>query len=157
MRVRLTRVGLKAAAAARSVVMFMVPLRLRAVKAVIRSSDGRILLVRHSYGSGRWMLPGGRVKRGEEFAAAAAREVHEELGVVAAEWALLAEFRTRYGLTRQRLGLVEAIADSRSILPNPEISEFAFIDPGDPPVGTSPATLRRLGEIDSGRGYDREW
>jgi 8-oxo-dGTP pyrophosphatase MutT (NUDIX family) len=39
---------------------------------------GRVLLVRHSYGSGRWMLPGGGVARGEEPLVAACRELAEE-------------------------------------------------------------------------------
>jgi 8-oxo-dGTP pyrophosphatase MutT (NUDIX family) len=157
MRVRLIRLVLKVVAVVRSAVMFVVPLRLRAVKAAVRTDDGRILLVRHSYGSGQWMMPGGLVRRGEAFAAAAAREVHEELGIDAAGWYVRAEFEARHGLTRQRLGLVEVLVDPGAISPNPEISEFAFVHPGEPPAGTSPATLRRLSEIESGRGHDREW
>ena len=40
---------------------------------------GRILLVRHSYGAGLWTFPGGGLRRGEDPAAAAAREFAEEL------------------------------------------------------------------------------
>ena len=37
-----------------------------------------MLLVRHSYGSGAWMLPGGGPRKGEAPLAAAARELREE-------------------------------------------------------------------------------
>lgn len=41
----------------------------------------RLLLIRHSYGSGRWMLPGGGIKRGEDPLSAARRETAEETRV----------------------------------------------------------------------------
>jgi 8-oxo-dGTP pyrophosphatase MutT (NUDIX family) len=49
--------------------------------AVLRRPDGCLLLVdqRHSDG---WALPGGLLRRGESAAAAVAREVGEEVGVV---------------------------------------------------------------------------
>jgi ADP-ribose pyrophosphatase YjhB (NUDIX family) len=43
--------------------------------------EGHVLLVRHSYGTGRWALPGGGVRKGEDPQAAAGREFAEELGV----------------------------------------------------------------------------
>jgi 8-oxo-dGTP pyrophosphatase MutT (NUDIX family) len=55
------------------------------VRCVIRHG-GEILLVRHSYGDRRWMLPGGRVGRGEDPAATATREMAQELGVGGVEW-----------------------------------------------------------------------
>ena len=45
-----------------------------------RDAAGRVLLVRHSYGSPVWALPGGGMKKGEDAQAAALRELREELG-----------------------------------------------------------------------------
>jgi len=49
------------------------------------SIDGRILLVRHTYGvaKGRILLPGGHVKPGEMAEEAVSREILEETGVLA--------------------------------------------------------------------------
>lgn len=56
--------------------------------------DGRILVVRTTYLGPGWMLPGGRVERGETPHRAAARETLEETGLtVAVERLLLVDAR----------------------------------------------------------------
>lgn len=47
-------------------------------RVLVLDAEARVLLVRHSYGMGRWMLPGGGIKRGEDPIAAAKRELREE-------------------------------------------------------------------------------
>lgn len=43
--------------------------------------EGKFLGVKHCFGTNRWNLPGGGVKKGESYKAAAIRELHEELGI----------------------------------------------------------------------------
>lgn len=48
---------------------------------LVRDEAGRVLVVRTTYLGPGWMLPGGRVERGETPHAAAARETLEETGL----------------------------------------------------------------------------
>ena len=60
------------------------------VKCVLTDRD-LILLVRHSYGPRGWDLPGGARQQGEAPAAAARREMNEELGVAIHDLSSLGE------------------------------------------------------------------
>ncbi len=50
--------------------------------AVFFDVDGRLLMLRHSYGSNRWGWPGGVAEAEEPPRATARREVEEEIGLV---------------------------------------------------------------------------
>ncbi len=50
------------------------------VHAVISDDEGRLLLLRQTYGDNRWGLPGGGVDPGETVHQAIVRECSEELG-----------------------------------------------------------------------------
>ena len=54
--------------------------RVRGCRILAFDHAGGVLLVRHSYGSGRWMLPGGGLGRNEDAVAGARRELAEEVG-----------------------------------------------------------------------------
>lgn len=49
--------------------------------AIIFDIEGRILLVKHSYGKNNWDLPGGKAEENESAQETASREVFEETGL----------------------------------------------------------------------------
>ena len=86
----------------------------RGVKCMLTHGD-ELLLVRHAYGPGQWDLPGGFCRRGETFAAAARREVCEELGIRDARLIDLGELRRRFD------GRHETLHGFRIELQRPEV------------------------------------
>src|SRR2546422_11138455 len=75
----LARRGYRLAYALLRVYWFVARPHKRGVRCVVRRG-GELLLVRHSYGDRGWMLPGGRLKRGETPAEGARRGIRQELG-----------------------------------------------------------------------------
>src|SRR3954465_8084222 len=58
--------------------------RVHVAAAVIRGTDGKILIARRAdtqHQGGLWEFPGGKVEPGEAVEAALARELQEELGI----------------------------------------------------------------------------
>ena len=91
--------------------------------------DGKILIVRHSYRPG-YGLPGGRVKRNETPAAAASRELREEVGIRADPDELLA---VAPGTGRKPTHVFEFRPHLRPSvsIDNREIIAASFVDPTD--------------------------
>ena len=54
--------------------------RIEGSRVIAVDATGRVLLVRHAYGSRAWMPPGGGLKHGEDPVLAGARELWEEIG-----------------------------------------------------------------------------
>lgn len=54
--------------------------RIEGVSTILRDLEGRVVLVRHSYGTPSWCLPGGGLARGESPEDAVRRETREEIG-----------------------------------------------------------------------------
>ncbi|UYY58826.1 NUDIX domain-containing protein [Sphingomonas sp. S2-65] len=120
------------------------------VKVAIYSADrSNILLVQHRYGAEMLMLPGGGVGRGETPHQAAQREVTEELAIELHDLTFLHDFVSSGEGKRDTIHFFSATATQQ---PTPDPAEIATAEyyPLDRlPANTSPATRRRLDEIQS--------
>lgn len=106
--------------------------------------EGRVLLIRHSYGSGRWMLPGGGIARGEEPLAAASRELAEETGCVLDAPRLFAVVDEPLYGTVNRVHLVTGTALGTLRPDGREVIEAAYFLPGELPANISPMIGREI-------------
>ena len=98
---------------------------------IIEREDGALLLVRHAYRA-RWGVPGGLLRKGEEAADGARREVHEEVGLMIE---LLGEPAVVVDPEPQRVDIVYRCrpalgSDTRELRPrSPEIVEVRWFPP----------------------------
>jgi 8-oxo-dGTP pyrophosphatase MutT (NUDIX family) len=103
--------------------------------------DGRVLMVRHTYGSDAWTFPGGRRRRGEDPRGAARREIAEELGLDVPEWAYLGQVRVEG--PREAKQIIDCFSCSESrepLLREIEIEEAAWFSPDGLPQRTITGT-----------------
>lgn len=98
------RLGYRVAYRVLRVLWFVARPHKSGVKCLITDRE-RVLLVRHTYGRRSWDLPGGSIKRGESPAAAAAREMSEELGLKGVTWRDVGELRGRLDRRRDTIHL----------------------------------------------------
>lgn len=123
------------------------------VKVLIEAPDSSVLLVRHRYGSGRWMLPGGGLKNGESVRGAAVREVDEELGRAISEAAarpsVLGVFHDVDAGPASHVVLLHMRLERRpEPSPSPlEIAAAEWFAMSALPSNTSPATQQRIDEL----------
>lgn len=92
----LHRAGLQLAHRLRVLTWPILKPHLQSVSIIGMASDGKLLLIRQSYGAGRWTLPGGGIHRGETPEAAARRELQEETGCEAAKLTLIETFEDTF-------------------------------------------------------------
>jgi ADP-ribose pyrophosphatase YjhB (NUDIX family) len=123
------------------------------VRALVHDHAGRIALVRHTYAD-HWYLPGGGVKKGESFVAAALREVDEEIGLTgcAVERILgIYHSRREYKDDHIVLFLVRAPdAHALDVHDGREIAETGWFALDSLPDDLSAATARRIAEYRAG-------
>lgn len=122
------------------------------VKALLRDADGRILLVRHTYGDrDAWGLPGGGRHGDEPAEDTATREVREEVGAEITTWELLGEIYSE--ALHKRDTVTVLVADwpgGEPHLQDSELAEAAWFALDDVPerlAFEAEFALRRLGEL----------
>jgi ADP-ribose pyrophosphatase YjhB (NUDIX family) len=123
--------------------------RIEGANALVTDADGRILVVLPTY-SREWMLPGGRVERGETPHAAAVRETREETGLdVALDRLVLVDAHQARDTSFVFTGHVTGGELEPQL---GEIAEVGWLD-RDEIARTSPGLHRLLSHVDRGEGY----
>ena len=142
---------------ARAALMSRLGLRSRGVKVMVFNKRGELLLIRNSYGStDLYLLPGGGIGWFETPAAAAVREVKEEVGLDVHGLARVStHFSTREG-RGDTIHLFRASCDGKPAIDGLEVEEARFVRLDDLPENVSPATLRRIAEH-RGRPPSPDW
>jgi 8-oxo-dGTP pyrophosphatase MutT (NUDIX family) len=106
---------------------------LRGVKCALTAGD-EVLLVRHTYGSRAWDLPGGSIKRGESPLSAARREMSEELGVSIDDWRDLGTVVVNIDRRRDHVYCFQAEAVGRQVtIDRGELSDAGWFPRSHPP------------------------
>ena len=120
------------------------------VRVAAFDGQGRVFLVRHTYVDG-WHLPGGGVERGETAIEAVAKELAEEGNVtLGAPPVLMSVHLNRAASAWDHVLFYrcDGVSQTAPKLPDREIVEAGFFPLDDLPAETTPATRRRLAELD---------
>jgi 8-oxo-dGTP pyrophosphatase MutT (NUDIX family) len=120
------RAAIRCAYVGLRVYWFLFRPQMSGVKCVITHGND-VLLVRHTYGSRSWDLPGGTVKRRELPLETARREMNEEIGRRIEDWVHLGEHYVSTNHHRDNLNLFHGRLDDRRIeLDEVELAEAAW-------------------------------
>jgi len=112
--------------------------------AVIVDREGRVLLVRHTYGRLNWELPGGLSEPGESFAETAVREVREETGLEAVPERLTGIYYSPESDAHHFVFRCAVGEDAAPAPASPEISECGWWPEDALPRPISDFTVRRI-------------
>ena len=100
------------------------------VAGLIRDEAGRILLVHRTYSRDEpWALPGGWLEGKEPIERALERELREETGLRVRVGGVRAVERAGFAIVL--LMQTELLDDSRCFRPSAEVSELAWVEPGE--------------------------
>lgn len=122
----LHRVGLRIAHAMRKLLWRLRRSRVVGCSVVALDESGCVLLVRHSYGSGRWAMPGGGLARNEEPVDGAVRELREETGCILVEAQEIMTILERRSGAASRVHMVAGRTSSDLKIDGREVIEARF-------------------------------
>ena len=129
------------------------------VRAVVRSPDGKFLLVRHTYIAG-WHFPGGGVDRGETAEDALVKELRQETGLVLTGRPRLYGVYFNGAVSNRDHVLVylcEAGGQPPSSPRSLEIAEIGYFAFEELPEGTDRGAIDRMREILGAQGRSVTW
>lgn len=127
------------------------------VRGVVRDGEGRVLLVRHTYGPPLWHLPGGGVKRRESLTDAVRRELREEVGVLAGELRLHGTFSNLQEGKSDHIAVFVVEDWTERETTHAEIDARRFFAVDALPDEVSPGTRRRLDELGRSGPASGDW
>jgi len=129
------------------------------VRAIVRSNDGKFLLVRHTYTPG-WHFPGGGVEKGDPAISALQNELRQETGLNISGRPILHGIFHNIVVSK-RDHVLAYICDVDGTLSNRpesmEIAEIAYFDIDNLPQDTDAGTIRRMHEIVHGAKTSEAW
>jgi 8-oxo-dGTP diphosphatase len=111
---------------------------------VIVDAEGRVLLVRHSYGELNWEIPGGAGEVGESAAGAAIREVREETGLHVTAERMTGVYYEPATRCHHFVFACRASTDAAPAPSSPEITDVRWCRRADLPRPISDFTVRRI-------------
>ena len=113
--------------------------------ALIFDREGRVLLVKHTYGKFNWELPGGLSEAGESVDQTIVREVREETGLRVQPERLTAVYYSEPG-DMHHFAFVCTLVDKQAepVPSSPEIAACRFFSRDDLPRPMSDFTIRRI-------------
>lgn len=124
--------------------------KLRGVSVIVRDSEGRVLLLRHSYGRALWSLPGGGLSKNEDAAQGALREVREELGVELSDFEALGELEEIISGAPHHAYIFSGLCRDEPRPDQREVIEARFFTLDALPDDVSTLTLSRLALLERG-------
>ncbi len=143
---------------AMTVVWWLTRPRTVGVRGIVTDDRGRILLVRHNYGSRHWYLPGGGSDGSETAAEGIVREMREETGFEVEVTRLVGVYLWTGAYKRDHIFVFECRRLNGELhIQNSEIAEAGWFDLADLPHPLDPGLPGALRDWQEGRAGFGRW